>query len=100
MDEQGRMTAEEFDSQIDKLADLRGNTIELARLILVDGKTPAEAARLVGTQKQNVSKKMQRVRALLTGYPADWVQFQGMMPESMAVEVRARIKALLSQATK
>lgn len=95
MDKSARMTPEEFDRQLHKLGELQGNTIELARLILVEGKTNAEAARLTDNHRQNVSKKMQRVKALLSGYPASWVPFQGMMPESMAVEIRARIKQLL-----
>lgn len=95
----GKMTAEEFDRHLPKLENgrLASNTVTLARLILVEGKTNAEAARLTKITPQNVSKKMQRVEALLSGYPADWVPFQEMMPESMAVEIRARLKAALDE---
>ena len=91
----GTMSAEEFDSQLFKLGKLASNTVTLARLILVEGKTNAEAARLSKITPQNVSKKMQRVNALLSGYPADWVPFSAMVPESMAVEFRARVKQAL-----
>jgi hypothetical protein len=88
------MSPEEFESQVHKLGDLKANTVELARLILVDGKTKAEAARITKITPQNVSKKMQRVQAVLSGFPPDWVLVKEMMPESMATEIRAKLKEL------
>ncbi|MNJ72393.1 hypothetical protein D3C77_690340 [compost metagenome] len=89
-----RMSPEEFDSQVGKLQNLRGTTVQLARLILVDGLNHTEAAAKVGMSRQNVSKYMIRVNALLTGYPADWVRFDEWMPASLATEVRARLKEI------
>jgi hypothetical protein len=90
------MTAQEFDNQKHKLRTLSVQTNDLARLVLVEGLNNTQAAAAVGMSRQNVNGAMNRVRALLSDMPADWVYFQEWMPAAMAAEIRAKIKSLSS----
>lgn len=87
------MTSQEFDKQKHKLRTLSAQTNELAQLILVDGLNKTDAAKAVGMSRQNVNKTMNRVMALLRDLPSDYVYLQEWMPESLAIETRAKIKA-------
>lgn len=91
MSEKLRLSAEEFDAQQHKLKRLSGNTIDLARFIIVEGLTPAEAARKTEISRQNVAKTMARVYRLLSDVPDDWEFFSDWMPKSLAEEVREKI---------
>lgn len=83
-----KMTADEFETAKVKLRTLSVNTVDLARLVLVDGLSIQEAATASGTSRQNANQGMKRVMALLEGLPSDWVFVEEWMPSSMAVEVR------------
>lgn len=91
-----RMTAEEFDEQKHKLRSLAASTIDLARLILVEGKTNSDAAKVVGVSRQNVGKAMDRVIALLSDLPSDYVWFEGFMSPERASSLREEIQKDLS----
>lgn len=86
------MSATDFEKQQGKLAKLSLEVHALARLILVEGKTATVAAQEVGMSKQLATHYMKRVKALLEGYPASWVQFDEWMPDWLAIETRARLK--------
>lgn len=92
-----QMSAEEFDSQVPRLAeDFTSKTIKLARLVLVDGLNQKQAAEQVGMSRQNVAKTIERVLARFNQYPANWVLLKPTwMPPELAVEVRARIDEAL-----
>ncbi len=87
------MSAEAFEQQKHKLKTLSVKTNDLARLVLVEGLTAAEAAKRVGMSRQNVSKTMQRVNFFLADIPSDWEYFEACwMPKNMAAEVRERLR--------
>lgn len=90
------MAPEEFEAAKQRLNTLTGNVVEVARLILVEGMAPSAAAQKVGMSRQSANGAMKRVRALLASRPVDWVYFEGWMPESLAIEVRAKLKELES----
>lgn len=91
------MTPEEFEVAKQRLNTLSGNVVAVARLILVEGMAPSAAAQEVGMSRQSANGAMKRVRALLASRPADWVYFEGWMPESLAIEIRAKLKDLESK---
>lgn len=86
------MTPAEFEAAIERLQHFSGNTISLARLILVDQQQPVDAAKAVGYTRQNAHQQMKRVYAVLNDYPEDWVKYEGdFMPSEMAKEVRKMV---------
>lgn len=97
---EGRMSPEDFDASKHKLAKLTANTCELARKILVEGVSKKDAAEAVGMKPQNVAKAMLRVEALLSDLPANFVWYEGYMPEDMAVSARKAVKDAREQAKK
>lgn len=91
------MTAQEFEDSKDKFYALTLQTVDLGRLVLVEGKAPTVAAALLGMSKQSANGAMNRIRAALVGVPNDWVPYHGMMPKEMAAKVRAEVKAELEK---
>ncbi|MDF4211158.1 TrfB-related DNA-binding protein [Pseudomonas protegens] len=87
-----RLTAEEFDEQKHKLRTLAASTTDLARLILVDGMTNTDAARAAKVSRQNVKKAMDRVMALLSDLPSDYVWFEGFMSPQRALSLKEEIR--------
>ncbi|MFL6970094.1 hypothetical protein B0E42_20545 [Pseudomonas sp. A25(2017)] len=93
MTEPIRMTLADFEASQAKLIKLSAEVNNLARLILVEGLPPTEAAAAVGMTKQNAYKHMKRVRALLHGLPANWVLMEAeWMPDWLAAETREKLK--------
>lgn len=93
-----RMTPAEFEQEKEKLQSLSVKTVEVARLVFVEGMTNTAAAQQVGMSRQNVHQALRRVKAKLSGYPSDWVKLENTwMPESMAAEIRKRIAELKNE---
>lgn len=70
------------------------NTITLAKLVLVEGKSNTFAAAATGTSRQNVSQAVERVCARMEGHPSNWVRIDNLWaPPDLAAEFRARIQA-------
>ncbi|MGE6473188.1 TrfB-related DNA-binding protein [Serratia proteamaculans] len=86
------MTSDEFEAQKHKLRTLSVQTNELARLILVERLNNSAAASAAGMSRQNVSKHMTRVLALLADMPKDHVYFEGWMSNKLAAETREKIR--------
>jgi DNA-directed RNA polymerase specialized sigma24 family protein len=97
MDESKLMTPEDFEGHKDKLKRLSSQTIDLARMILVDGIPNAEAARQTGMARQNVKRQMNRVMARLAGYPEGWVRFDGWMPADFVAKIKEAEKAMVDR---
>jgi predicted DNA-binding protein (UPF0251 family) len=93
----GSMSLEEFNASQHKLTSMSEATIELARLVLVDGHSAKNAAEAVGVSRQNVHKTVQRVVAAFNDIPSGYVELRAWMPKSMAIEINARLKALADQ---
>lgn len=93
MKEPLRLSVADFAKNQAKLVKLSAEVNHLARLILVEGESLTAAATTVGLSKQNASKHMKRVRALLNDQPAAWVYLAEWMPDWLAAEVRAKLQA-------
>lgn len=95
------MTAEEFEKALPRLSNLSGNVVAAARYVLVDGHGPSRAGELVGgMSRQSVNNAVKRVRAILDGFPADWVRVNELMPPELAAEVRQRIRVAVEELNK
>jgi len=93
MENQLRMSEEDFELAKHKLGRLSQNTINLAKLIIVGGLKPAVAAKEVGMSRQNVSKSMLRVYAALSDTPNGWVRVECWAPSDLAVEFLRSVEA-------
>lgn len=82
-----RITPEAFEESRVRLQSLRGTTVELYRLIAVEGMRQTEAAAVVGISKQNASQQLKRVKALLANRPSDWVCVTVWLPKGLARKV-------------
>ncbi|MHA6557396.1 TrfB-related DNA-binding protein [Pseudomonas viridiflava] len=65
------MTAAEFERIQSRLGRLTVDTVQIARRVLVDGKSQAEVAEETGLSRQRVSKMVQRVMAAANEFPPD-----------------------------
>lgn len=92
MENQLRMSEEDFELAKHKLGRLSLNTISLAKLIIVEGLKPAAAAKEVGMSRQNVSKAMQRVYAALANVPDGWVRVECWAPKELASDFLERVE--------
>lgn len=87
-----QMTEKEFEEQKHKLRTLAASTTDLARLILVEGKTKSAAAKEAGVSRQNVKQAMDRALALLAGVPTSYVWFEGFMSPERAAKLKEDIQ--------
>ncbi|WP_150573758.1 TrfB-related DNA-binding protein [Pseudomonas fluorescens] len=94
-----RISADEFESYLPILERFfTAASIKLARLVLVDGKNNADAARIVGTSRQNVGKTVARVMARVSGYPGNWVRVDNVWaPPDVAAAFKAEVRAALER---
>ncbi|MCE4302531.1 TrfB-related DNA-binding protein [Xanthomonas hortorum pv. vitians] len=83
------MTAAEFERIQSRLGRLTVDTVQIARRVLVDGKSQAEVAEETGLSRQRVSKMVQRVMAAANEFPPDWERVDEWMPPELAKQVRA-----------
>lgn len=90
----GSMTLEAFKANEHKLTSMSQATIDLARLVLVDGRSAKDAGEAVGVSRQNVHKTVQRVLAAFNDIPSGYVEFKAWMPKAMAIEITDRLKSL------
>lgn len=90
-----RISEEEFEVHRAELEKhFTSNTISLAKLILVEGKSNTAAAAATGTSRQNVSKAVERVCARMSGHPSNWVRVDKLWaPPDLAADFRARVQA-------
>ena len=94
------MTAQEFDSLVDRLGRLTPESIAIAREVLVDGLPKARAAERHGLTQPRVLAIVERVLAAARDVPRDWVRVEVWLPPELAQQVRemeararARVKA-------
>lgn len=94
------MTAQEFDELRPRFGRLSLNTVELAREVLVDGKSQSDVARKHGLTRQRVSGMVSRVLAAANKIPRGWEKVEVWLPPELAEKVRkmeADAKASASQ---
>ena len=82
------MTAQEFDELRPRLGRLSLDTVELAREVLVNGKTQSDVAREHGLTRQRVSGMVSRVIAAANEIPRGWEKVEVWLPPALAEEVR------------
>ena len=90
-----RIDAREFDKLAEKTG-LGAAAREMARLVLVEGKTMPEAAELCGTYKQRVSLAVGSIRRVHQGAAtrSGWVSLGMEMPERLSAQLTELLAAL------
>lgn len=90
-----RIDAREFDKLAEKTG-LQPAAREMARLVLVDGKTLTEAAELCGTYKQRVSLAVGSIRRVHQGAVtrSGWVRMEVEVPERLSKHLSELLEAL------
>ncbi|MBC1154416.1 hypothetical protein FSG43_022615 [Escherichia coli] len=83
-----KMTPQEFDELRPRLGRLSLDTVELAREVLVVGKTQSEVARNHGLTRQRVSGMVSRVIAAANEIPRGWEKVEVWLPPDLAEQVR------------
>lgn len=83
------LTAQEFDALRPRLSRLALNTVAIARVVLVDGMTPSEAAHRHSMTRQRVHGIVQRFRAAAQEVPTGWRRVEVWLPPEVAIQVEA-----------
>jgi predicted DNA-binding protein (UPF0251 family) len=91
------MTTEDFDAAREKLASLSGKSIELARLIWVDGHNRSEAAKLLGMSRQSAYQAIKKAVKVIHDVPADWKRIEEWAPPELEAEFRKKLAEAMSK---
>ena len=83
-----KMTAKEFDELRPRLGRLSLDTVDLAREVLVNGKTQSNVAREYGLSRQRVNGMVSRVIAAANEIPLGWKRVDVWLPPDLAEEVQ------------
>lgn len=95
-----RMTPDEFDALRPRLGRLSLDTVELAREVLVDGRSQVEVAKGHDITKQRVSGMVARVLAAAQDVPVTWQRVEVWVPPELVDQVRqleAKARAALQE---
>ena len=84
-----RMTQAEFDALRPNLGRMALDTIDIARLVLVDGMTQAEVATAHNMSRQRVYGILQRFAAAAQSVPTGWRRVEVWLPPELADQVEA-----------
>ncbi len=84
-----RLTPAEFDALRPKLGRLAVDTMDVARLVLVDGLPPSEAGERYGMSRQRVYGIEQRFKAAMETVPTRWRKVEVWLPPELAAQVEA-----------
>ena len=92
-----RIDAREF-AKLSEKTRLGANAREMARLVLVEGKTMPEAAALCGTYKQRISLAVGSIRRVhqSSSTRSGWVRLEVELPERLSAQLTALLIALKS----
>ena len=82
-----RMTQAEFDALRPNLGRMALDTIDIARLVLVDGLTQAEVATSHNMSRQRVYRILQRFAAAAQSVPTGWRRVEVWLPPNLADQV-------------
>lgn len=95
-----RMTEEEFDKLRPLIGRLSVDSVEIARQVLVFGKTQSEIAKIKNMSKQRVFGLVSRFLSVAQIIPQGWEKVEVWLPPEMAKQVREieiKAKAELNQ---
>ena len=84
---QARMTQAEFDALRPNLGRIALDTIDIARLVLVDGMTQGEVATKHNMSRQRVYGILQRFAAAAQSVPTGWRRVEVWLPPDLADQV-------------
>lgn len=87
MDE-NKMTAAAFDDLRPRLGRLTEETIDIAREVLVEGKSQSDVARERGLSRQRVSSMVKSVVSAANEIPREWQRVEVWLPPDLAEQVR------------
>lgn len=91
MNKKPQFTAEQFDRIALKASGRSVKSHNVARAVLVDGKSPTEAAAQYEMSKQNVSRVLREFLRIAADAPEGWVLINEYVPADLAEEVKARV---------
>lgn len=91
------MTHEDFDALRPSLGRMAVATVDVARLVLVEGATQADAAARSGMSRQRVYGIMKRFEAARQTLPTDWKKVEVWLPPKLAAEVEAMAEAAITE---
>ncbi len=83
-----KMTAQEFEASRPHFWRLTEDTIEMARLVLVEGHSQSDVARKYELTRQRVSLAVKQVLTAVEEIPNGWVKLEIWLPPAMASKVR------------
>lgn len=89
----GELSPEQFQQFVTDQAAAGGRrpysdkAIEAARLVLVEGVSPSNAAELTGQSRQAVSQLLARIRRRLESAPTGWVKVEQWLPGAVAEQI-------------
>ena len=95
-----RMTQAEFDALRPNLGRMALDTIDIARLVLVDGMTQAEVATTHNMSRQRVYGILQRFAAAAQSLPTGWRRVEVWLPPKLADQVEIMAEAALAELRK
>lgn len=95
-----QLTAQQFEEALPRLGRLSGDSVAIARQVLVEGKTQSEVARENDITRQRVYGMVTRVNAALNDIPKGWVRFESYMPPELVKKVEALIEKAKKEITK
>ena len=87
MDE-NKMTAAAFDDLRPRLGRLTEETIDIAREVLVEGKSQSDVARERGLSRPRVSSMVKSVVSAANEIPREWQRVEVWLPPDLAEQVR------------
>lgn len=91
------MTQEAFDELRPDLGRLSVATMDVARLVLVEGMSQSDAGARFGMSRQRVYGIMQRFQAAMRILPTTWRKVEVWLPPELAAEVEAKSKAAIAE---
>ncbi|MDA8094887.1 MAG: TrfB-related DNA-binding protein [Betaproteobacteria bacterium] len=91
----GSMTAEQFDAIAARFAQMSARGKALARRVLVDGLSIADAAREFGLSRERGTQCVRKFDNAL--YPADWVSAVVRLPPALMLAVQEMEKEALAK---
>jgi hypothetical protein len=90
-----RMTQAEFDAFRPNLGRMALDSIDIARLVLVEGMTQAEVAATQNMSRQRVFGILERFQKATQAIPAGWRKVEVWLPPELAAQVEAMTEAIL-----
>lgn len=91
------LTNDQFDAILPRLGRLSMDTLNIAREVLVDGKSQSEVAREHNLSRQRVHGMVTRVNAAINDIPLDWVRLDTWLPKEMADKIQKEIELLKNE---